>query len=313
MHTYIHILIHELAYSVEVWKASSPVQFHPDATPINLLCSGFLSISAKVASGVSWGRAVKGPISAAIASAARVGWAFLGPTRLRDCQGREIDLALVSPGAIKKRVLESYFKSVVLRDLSGIANNSEFLGENVSARGFMILPLTSVFYSKGLSALQRSRLLSTTTGSTWLRTHLSKIGYAVGDRCPLCEVERDSLVHRLYECEVTRPCWSRLPKHWLREIKDRPLSYTRCLLPDITVEGLSDQYKFVLIGEGSSDISKFTFRSADGPVSIDGSCYNGSAAFASAGFAMVQVDVGGALIKAAYAALPAALPNGSDG
>ena len=138
---------------------------------------------------------------------------------------------------------------------------------------------------------------------------MAKIGYQIPNNCPLCGMPGDSLTHRLYRCGATREHWCKLPPRWLQEVASRPLLYNRGLSPNIVVNGKVDNYNFVLIGEDSDDLDTFTFRSSEGPVFLDGSCYNSKFPFATAGFALCQVDQAGSLSKAAYAAVPGSLPQ----
>ena len=146
--------------------------------------------------------------------------------------------------------------------------------------------------------------MATTCGATWATPLLVKIGDQISTLCPLCNEETDALVHRLYRCRATRGQWSKLPKRWLDFVDDDLLLFCRALGPDIIVPGKVQSYNFVLIGEESHDLSTLTFRSRDGPVCLDGSCFNGSLPIATAGFSLCQTDEQGCLIKAAYAAVP---------
>ena len=237
----------------------------------------------------------------------RLGWSFAGPTKVQKCCGAIYDLTLIPPSVIKKEAFEAFSASSAVKAVPRAFDPCTSRGNR--ADGLMILPLSRVYNSKGLSNLQRGRLLSTTCGATWTTGLLAKIGHQISDSCPLCGMPGDSVPHRLYRCEATREHWRKLPPRWLEEVDSQPLLYNRGLSPNIIVDGKVDNYNFVLIGQDSDDLDTFTFRSSEGPVFLDGSCYNSKFPFATAGFALCQVDQAGGLTKAAYAAVPGTLPQ----
>ena len=121
------------------------------------VCGGFCSVSSKVDPVSSWARGVRGPTSAAILSALRLGWSFTGPTKLHKRCGAIRDRTLIPPSVIKKEALEAFFASSAVKAVPRALDLRTSKGNR--ADGLMILPLSRIYKSKGLSNLQRGRLL----------------------------------------------------------------------------------------------------------------------------------------------------------
>ena len=135
------------------WKQSSRVATCKGGIALKDICQGFCNVSSKVDPASSWARGIRGPVSAAILCASRLGWSFLGPTKVQKRCGAIRDLTLFPPSVIKKEALEAFSASSAVKAVPRALDPCTPTGNRID--GLMILPLSRVFKSKGLSNLQR--------------------------------------------------------------------------------------------------------------------------------------------------------------
>ena len=299
-------------YAVEVWKASSTLRDDTATLSIKDLAAGFLGASPTPGTNLSWSSFVKGPASACIASLVRIGWSTGNPFILTDDLGKTINLFHISPRQLLFYLKAAFTRSSSRKAVSVVAARLPAdISGSLCEDGIYLQPLQQMFSSAKLSAVERSRWLACVTGGYWTNSDLQMCGLSDDDLCPLCRAPGDSVIHRCYICPASEHLWSALPTQWLKEaLSGSPANvmlYSRCIVPTprlFTTDPvpLERRYEFWPAEQATT----FSFNGADGPVYWDGSCFHPSNdILARAGWAAVQVNQDGTLLKAVYGNVPA--------
>eukprot|EP00973_Karenia_brevis_P054593 7587631-Karenia_brevis.AAC.1 len=150
------------------------------------------------------------------------------------------------------------------------------------------------------------------TGKYTIASVLIKFQLAVEPECPLCGVGVDSVFHRCWECQALREqraqiCPERVVTEARREGQGSCL-YSMGIpvsqVHDIILQSTTCARWRLADGQELGE-HEVQFTRDQGPVFCDGSCYMPTHAVAAhAGWACVQIDATGAIVKVLYGCLP---------
>ena len=201
---------------------------------------------------------------------------------------------------IRKRITHQQeleaFEGYVRR---GLGTDEEFC--NARGKGINWELVRRINKSKKTSFETKIGLRKVVTGSVITASDLTKMGFVVGDLCPLCKGSPDGIFHRAWLCPE-RPVREKQCQEVVQAaIQAGPQSilYTR---------GLAT-YKFnqndVLKDSRTGCTENWTpFDPEDGEVFHDGSCFDGGSCVGRAGWAAVQINDEGNLVRGMWGNVP---------
>jgi len=213
---------------------------------------------------------------------------------------------------IEDQLEKDFMENLVRR---GWGTDQEF--HDFRKMGANLRPARRALRAKALSSKERRAVGKAFSGGIVTADRLIKFGYQLSPICPLCGMEDDSVFHRAWEC-AARP-------HIQCKEADGPLDEPgddrERTLAEVRSRAMAGGRKSWLYGRGVAShvihphaglgggVTKITepwtpFDPRDGPIYPDGSCIGPSGGHPRAGFAAVQVDGGGKLLRGVWGSIP---------
>ncbi len=257
--------------------------------------------AAKDAANSSW-EAVRGPASAALLTARRIGWTFRDGTTILDERGKLLDMARTAPCCVKNAVIRATKASVAAASATRW-ERPEF------GRGIWCRPIQTA--AGRLWPAARAALRRSWTGGYWSRARLADVGLVPSAECDKCAGARDDAYHRIWECEhgemkakreaATTPS---MRAEAARVARD-DLRFTRGLMasPWPNCAPPRSDYEEIHLDADMRVLAQPLL--VDRPVFIDGSAlWPTNPEARRAGWAIVMIDEHGKLAGAIYGHLP---------
>ena len=297
-------------YVKEVWNASLPLEFRdPAGVSLGALGSGVLSY---LKCNPSVPKVVLGPISALHRALDACGWTFQSPFQWLDRRGNVVHLPTQCPARVVSLFKNDYASQVLSRGISrASAGLSQSTIDTFASQGAMFVPLVRL-YNK-LDRFRAGVLMRIVTNGIWTNSDFFNVGYDINPACPACGSAHDSVFHRCFSCPAVE---SRAKSAIGDSVFDsiiqegqQSLSGSRAIFacPSLS-SSPSKATLFECIGMTEGQL----LSPDDGFVYGDGSCYNSNIkGLSRAGWAFVQVDSEGNLLRAIYGCIPSALPQTS--
>jgi ribonuclease HI len=257
-----------------------------------------------------------------------VGWEMLNPTQLVDHNGQVLNLLDGSPAklrrllheAIDEQNQEAYMYKVVCK---GLGTDDEFKGYR--KYGVSFRAIQKALKSKELSPGEKRAVGKAFSGGTLTAAKFSRLGFEVEDKCPLCGLEADSVRHRAWECSCRphlNPTDASEPddvKKEVPEAEQRRRAEVRREAKKAGPEswlyerGLGTKVVHPMANMGSRSITYTNgwemFRPEGGPIYTDGSCIDPSGSMPRAGYAAVQINDQGDIIRGLWSSVPSPWPQ----
>ncbi len=247
----------------------------------------------------SWER-VRGPASAAVLTARRLGWAFLDGTTVVDEYGNLIDMARLAPESVKHAVIRATNKCTT-------ADAAERWCRREFAQGIWVRPVKTAIGK--LQPAARAALRRAWTGGYWSRAKLADCALASSAECERCGAPRDDAFHRIWECECTEEKREAMTTPQMRTeaagASRDDWRFTRGLAPNpwMTTPRPREDYEEVHVGSNMEVLSQPIL--VDQPVFVDGSAWWPTNPDARrAGWSIVMIDIDGKLRGAIHGHLP---------
>ena len=294
----------------EIWLASEKAGTRDKlAIPLGVLGVG---ISTYIRSNPEPSPSPSGPLGAFHLALRQANWNFQGPFALKSLEGEVVDLTKVPPVLVVRKFKRDYVQSNVSRDMCKLdsACSSEE-SRSICEVGLFLEPLKKL--CRNAKTFHASGLINKFVTNGICTSQLyCQLGYAIDPVCARCGLALDTIYHRLYTCtsseeRARRNLGSKLFEEAI-VAGPKSLLFTRALLPMPRVDKCPSVTHVRYINVTSDTI----FDARDGEVYIDGSC-SGPTWFtlARAGFAIVQINQQGDIVRAIYGSLPSRLPQNS--
>ena len=244
-----------------------------------------------------------GPADATMLTLRRLGWTWSQPWAIAAPDGRILNFFHMSPKLIE---------ATLVREVQALHERA--VARSLGRDRVSVAAVRRLLRGTGLTALEKGSLQSVVCGAVWTGKRLQDAGYAGQASCPLCKSGKDDTIfHRAWECEATADLRQDCPQLAARARAAGPDSalYTLALAAHPEAVGvprpeLSKKVKLQFVGEAASTTSFF----AAGPVFSDGSCVpHVEPALARAGWAVVQIDSAGKLVRAVLGPVAAEWPQ----
>ncbi len=247
----------------------------------------------------SWER-VRGPASAAVLTARRLGWRFCDGTTFINEYGDHIDMARTAPESVKHAVIRA-------TDKVTMAEAAHRWGKPEYAQGIWVRPVRTALGR--LPPAAKAALKRSWTGGYWCRARLADCALAGSPECEACGGPRDDRYHRIWECSRTADKRETYTTPAMREqaalVERDDWVYTRGLAPNLwqLAPRPRDDYEEVHIGPDMKTLDQALLLDMD--VFVDGSALWPSNPDARrAGWSIVMIDAEGQLVGAIYGHLP---------
>ena len=295
-------LVHQ--YTKEVWNASQPLALRDQAgIPLGILASG---ASAFLKNNPNGPNKVDGPISALDLALRNCGWAFKSPFVWLNRAKAEVHLPTFCPTRIVKMHTDDYAQAIKARAVLSLASddNAVEFGK-LCDRGLFLEPIISLY--NRLDRARAETLMAITTNGIFTNTDLHNKGYDVNFTCSNCHQARDTIFHRCFSCPFVehkaRLALGDSLFNVILEEGDASIKGKRCLFP-MSVRNIAASAQTVFSCFGM-DIDEMLLPE-NGKIYGDGSCLNPSIkGLARAGWAIVQVNEDGDVIKSIHGCVPA--------
>ncbi len=265
-----------------------------------------------------WGQ-VQGPIAAAAISLARIGWRFTSAFELEDPHGSTHTLTTTSP-ALLRDLLKHATRDAAERKVGAslAAQHPSFEGR----RACLDLAITASRPGRKVNRQQSAAFRAVACGAVWTASVAQARGYATDGLCTLCKRARDTVRHRVYECDHTRdavaasvPRWfwdeaTRTGAHapfWVTAIMPHPADTAPLPRADVhcQVQHHTDEARQAATDANRTDIS--------GRVYIDGSAYPSVIrGMARAAGSIIMTNEEGHPVKTIQLPVPRGLPQTSQ-
>ena len=254
----------------------------------------------------------RGPISATHKTLGRAGWRFISPFVFESRDNRQINTLQTCPKKVTKlfkRDLLAVGLGRSMRKLHARRQNDET--DALIHNGILHEPLIQI-YNK-LPYRQQYVFAALVSGGLFTNTDLYNMGYDIDPCCLHCHSSCDTIFHRCFSCpNVSHIARAALGEAVFDELIDNGedcLASTRCLVAKpkmLSTPSATTLMEFVNVADGD------TFSHTNGYIYGDGSCIRPAyPPLARAGWAIVQVDPMGVLLKAAYGTVPRRLEQDS--
>ncbi len=286
------------------WRACGPLRARRRTDPSPVLLDNAIRRADRTlnAEGFKWEN-VRGPAGAAIMTARRIGWRFLSGLRIADERGSVIDLGATDPHNVRAAVVRATRADAMIR-----ASKREEMGETTD--GIWISPVMRVLRNNKITPMARAALRRAFTGGSWTRARLAAQGLCTDTDCEKCGGALDDDHHRVWECTATEPLRMEYTTEEMRrgagdaERNHRYWTRAITLNPSATVppprRDFGEEWHFA---PGAAHERNFA-----GTVYTDGSAfYPQCADIRRAGWAVVQIDSDGGLVKALFGHVPASI------
>ena len=207
-----------LRWCREVWEAANTVR--RAFTMPQLRSMWTRALPGKV---WQW-RDCRGPMSAAVLSARRLGWKCRGPFVLSDRSGVRLSLTSMSPGLLKKLAMQDWQRATDVRLAARWKKGQWSWGDDdpntlrlrprnadggfaVEGDGVPSPPSAAVIREalKGskLTAAEKGALAAVATNAVWPRQRLAEARLASSGLCTLCGEDLDTVHHRAWSCPAS--------------------------------------------------------------------------------------------------------------
>ncbi len=283
--------------------------------------------------------AVRGPVSAAAMSLARLGWRFDSALTLRDAHGDEVQLTTTSPAMLKKMLTEAAQDDVERRlGTNWAASDGNFTGRRVCAD--LAVKVLKHGHREGMTPLQLGALRAAVCRGVYTRSRAVADGYDVENVCSKCGAEGDTPHHRVFCCPCTKDEVLRAIPSWLyeegRKADPCDLFWTTAVFPHPADDWPRPPAECTLVWEDGDGVSDEEHEDeADPPVTTStavacssdvalgrkfgGNIYSDGSAtlhdirgLGRAGCGSARVDRSGNVIRAFTVAVPRHLPQSSQ-
>ncbi len=247
----------------------------------------------------SWER-VRGPASATVLTARRLGWRFRDGTTVINEYGDDIDMAKVAPQSVRSAVIRATDKCTT-------AEAAERWGRREFAHGIWVRPVRTALGK--LQPAARAALRRAWCGGYWSRAKLADCALASCAECEHCGAPRDDAFHRIWECDRTEEKREAMTTPSMRsraaEAGRDDWEFTRGLVPNpwMIAPRPREDYEEVHVGSNMEVLDQPLL--VDQPVFVDGSAYWPTNPDARrAGWSIVMIDGCGKLRGAIFGHLP---------
>ena len=295
-------------FSSEVYNAALPHSMrNPAGIPLGVLASG---VGRYLAANSSPPPKVAGPLSALHKTLARANWDFVSPLVLRSQSGQHVHLPSVCPSRVVDLFRGDLHNTIIDRAVrKKCATQGIGLGDTYS-HGVCFKPLVTLYNKMGY--VEKSALIKTVSSGFITNSTLVNMGYDIDPTCKLCNAACDTAFHRCITCPMIEArAKVALGINLYNKILDAGESSLlfRCVFPMPMFKSLpSSSTLFETIGMSSGDL----LNEGGSKVFGDGSCFHPNVAqLARAGFAVVQVNAEGDILRAIYGCVPRSLPQTS--
>ena len=293
-------------YGKEVWEAAA--RWQPDVVPLSDLPATWQANSTIT----SW-QQVRGPVGAAILTLRRLGWQADLPFAWKDDRGLEVVVPRHTPAALQLLLLDAQQRWEQRRLAKRVGMQPA--NPRRAARA-CTEHLRSLIKDKQspLNQAEKGALLGVCTGAIWPLERRRLARYATDGICKKCGMASDTILHR-WSCPGRAADRIGIPQHVvdyaLQEgnelLAERGLFAHPALYQPHPKQGMQlKTFGFEGLGKDAADI---TF---DGPVAVDGSCFpHPCRDLWRAGWAVLQYDAEGNVVKGISGNVPAELPQTS--
>ncbi len=287
-----------------VWRACGTARHRRRTDPSPVLLDNAIKRAERQLeqTGYEWAN-VKGPAGAAVLTARRIGWRFLSGFRLVDERGSVIDMGITDPRNVRTAVERATRTAAAVR-----AATKE--GIERAADGIWMAPILRALASKRLPATAKAALKRSFTGGYWANARRAAQGLCSEADCDRCGDEVDDEHHRIWVCSSVEALRDRYTTEEMRAgaaaaPRNDP-RWTRGILPVPSLAVPPPRRDFGEEWYFSPGVPEEKYF--DGPVYTDGSAYNPQVPeVRRAGWAVVQVDGDGRLLKAVFGHVPASV------
>ena len=257
-------------------------------------------------------KSARGPVDAARLTASRLGWQWPQPWELIDDLGVTLHLAEISPRMLRK-LGEAAARRQLERQVSASLQRQGWRAE----RG----PVTAaavqrVLAGKKLTEVEKGSLRAVVCSAVWPAARLAAAGYATSAQCTRCGKAKDTIFHRVWECESTadlRVGHDQLVKEAKEQGESHPTFGLGGLMVNPSEHKPGPWAGSMQLGHAAGTEQKRCFQAAGGPIYVDGSCVpHAIPELARAAWAAVQLDEQGKLVASASGPVPAGWPQTSQ-
>ncbi len=282
------------------WRAAGPVAQRKEGEPSAPILQGVMKAALEdMNASPDWG-AARGPVGGLVRTARRIGWTVADAFKLTDENGRELDLGVVDPRAVREKVKTATEK----------ASAKQIAAHERAPRladGVWAAPIRSALRSRQLAPAARACLRRTFTGGYWTGARRAAAGLAPHAGCE-CGAPNDDVFHRIYECPRSQDARDKMLDHaLLQKARNAPrgsLFWTRALARDPRTElppatdAHDEQWFF-------ADDVEDRAKVLTGDIYIDGSAlFPTCAAARRAGWAAVNLKADGTVRVAVFGPVP---------
>ena len=297
-------------YATEVWNASLPLEFRDGATiPLGQLAVG---VGSYLKSNPSPPILVEGPLSALHKALSACGWTFKSPFSWIDSKGKDVHLPSFGPVRVVKRFVNDYEEAIQTRGVKKLSekHQTQELHELVE-KGALWTPLLRLY--RKLDHRRARVLLAIVCNGIFTNSDFFNFGYDVDFACEACGLGHDSIFHRCFSCpSVENRAKLAIGEDQFNKIislGSSSIAGNRCLVPAPPVASAPSNttlYESVGFADGES------FSNQDGFIFGDGSCLAPrDPLFSRAGWAIVQVNTQGEVLRAIYGCVPNGMEQSS--
>ena len=240
------------------------------------------------------------------------GWEFRSPFQWVDRQGQVVHLPSQCPSRVVSLFKKDYAITIQSRGSArACANQDQATCDSFTNNGAMFLPLMRLFNK--LDKYRASILLKIVTNGIWTNTDFFNVGYSINPACPACGNAHDSVYHRCFSCPaIESRAKATVGISFFNDIIERgSLSLAGCRALGPCSPMVAKPSQCTLFGSIGMDVNQ-VLSPDNGPVYGDGSCFQSNLGpFSRSGWAFVQVDPAGNVLRAMYGCVPAAIPQTS--
>ncbi len=258
--------------------------------------------------------AVRGPFGAAALSLARIGWKLVSAFEVVDDRGAQMFLTQTTPRLFRDLLVAGVRRSME-RHLGAVraAEHGQYAGRRVC----FDLAAKAIREHKGMTRQQVGAFRSVLCSAVMTMDKAEKGGYDVINVCPCCGKKRDTVHHRVYECDVTKEAVAAAVPQWFVDEARRDaggdLFFTTATFPHPADEAPRPPEQIRL------EVERFGERAGAGGVGISGRLYMDGSATPSpikdmerAGCAIIELNDEGEMTSRVTAAVPFHLPHTSQ-
>ncbi len=285
-----------------IWRACGPRGHRRRTDPTPSLMEAAIKKAGRLlaAQNNAWS-AVTGPAGAAILTAKRIGWSFITGFRIHDERGEEIDMGVTDPRGVRVAVERATCAAAA-------SSAAAKMGLGSASSEIWVSPIRRALKSKAMSPMAKASLRRASAGGYWTNARRAAQGLCTSMDCDRCGHGPDDAHHRIWKCHILDELREQYTTEDMRDAaeaapRDDP-DWTRAVRVDPRSDmppprrGHSEQRYFA---EWESQGKVF-----DGAIFTDGSALNPQCPeVRRAGWAVVQMDARGRVVKAVFGHVPA--------